>query len=371
MKMKKIIAPTMAMAIEKVKQELGNDAVIFHTKKVTTGRFFNFLKKEQVEVLAASDSETSAPLNKTRQKSDELVKEPVQIDHPVNNADMPFRHVYEKVDRLVSPPHVIEEIQEQLLDQGLARQEVGFLIRNLVKKWFQSDEQMTRNEMMHVLREQLIQALDPARFQGNMFSDKYVMLAGPTGVGKTTTLAKLAGRTVLDEGKKIAFITTDTYRIAAIDQLRMYADILSAPIETAYTARDFQELLKKFEHYDHVFIDTAGRNFQNGEYINDLVHLISQDKRIGIYLVLSATSKFEDMDSLIQQFESLHIKRLILSKVDETLSYGAVISILLKYRQYNVAYITNGQDVPDDLSVPNLRELINLLIGDINGKGSG
>ncbi|MCQ2008967.1 MAG: AAA family ATPase [Sporolactobacillus sp.] len=368
MKMKKIIAPTMAQAIEKVKQELGSDAVIFHTKKVTTGKFFNLFKKENVEVLAASDSEMDVPINKPRKITDVRDKEVMSHHRSAADSGMPFRRVSEKVDRLFTAPDLIEELRGKLLDQGVISSDLDALTQVLIKKWYQSDERMTREEMIQVIKGRLVQNLDPTRFQTSVLSNRYIMLVGPTGVGKTTTLAKLASRAVLDEGKKIAFITTDTYRIAAIDQLKMYANILGAPIEIAYTDHDFHELMQKLAHYDQVFIDTAGRNFKNGAYINDLIRLIQDESQIGMFLVLSATMKLEDMNMVIQQLDPLHLSQLILSKMDETLSYGAIISMLLKHRQLNVSYITNGQDVPDDLSNPNLRELINLLLGDSNDK---
>ncbi|MET1247876.1 flagellar biosynthesis protein FlhF [Sporolactobacillus sp. STCC-11] len=364
MKMKKIIAPTMAQAIEKVKQELGSDAVIFHTKKVTTGRFFNLFKKESVEVLAASDPEINAPLKKIRKKAEEQ-NEAIRFNHhSIANNKMPFRRVSEKVDQLFSAPQLVQEFRDKLLSHGMLREDTDPLIQKLIKKWYQSDEHMNQEEMKRALKDELVQSLDPTRFLPSVLHERFIMLVGPTGVGKTTTLAKIASRAVLDEGKKIAFITSDTYRIAAIDQLKMYANILNAPIEIAYTEHDFHELIRKFAHFDHVFIDTAGRNFQDSSYINELIKLVDGESQIGMYLVLSATSKLEDMDMVINQFEALHLSRVILSKIDETLSFGTIVSILLRHRQLSISYITDGQAVPDDLRNPNVRELINRLLGD-------
>lgn len=364
MKMKKIIAPTMAQAIEKVKQELGSDAVIFHTKKVTSGRFFNLFKKENIEVLAASDPEPESAINKKRKKAEKESKELLPYQYPEPELGIPFRRTDVKVDRLFSDPDAIERLRSKLLDQGMLKLDTDPLMQILIKKWYQSDEQMNQEELTNVLKAQLIQRLDPRRFQSAALSDHFVMLVGSTGVGKTTTLAKLASRAVLDEGKKIAFITADTYRIAAIDQLKMYANILGAPIEIAYTEQDFHALINKFAHFDHVFIDTAGRNFQNRAYISELLKLAGDGSQIGLYLVVSATTKYEDMNALINQFQSLNLSKIILSKIDETTSYGAIVSTLLRHPQLHVAYITNGQDVPDDLRYPNVRELINLMLGD-------
>ncbi|GGL44014.1 AAA family ATPase [Sporolactobacillus putidus] len=364
MKMKKIIAPTMTQAIEKVKKELGNDAVIFHTKKVKNGRFFNLFKKENIEVLAASDTEQDFAL-KTLPKSTENRDE--MLTSLSGKADrLPFRRTMDKVDRLFSGPENIDRFRRRLNEQGLNERHIDEQLKMLVKKWYQSDEKLTEAELVRLLRAQLIQKLDPRRFQSPILPNKYVMLIGPTGVGKTTTIAKLAGRAVLDEGKRVAFITSDTFRVAAIDQLKMYADILDVPIDVAYSEKDFHGLIEKYADFDHVFIDTAGRNFQNKQYVQELARLIDDDRRIGLYLVISATSKYEDINAMIEQFDQLPVDRVIVSKIDETQTYGAIVSTLLNHPQKAIAYITNGQNVPDDLQAPNVRELINHMLGDIN-----
>ncbi|GEB75915.1 hypothetical protein SINU_04460 [Sporolactobacillus inulinus CASD] len=368
MKMKKIIAPTMAQAIEKVKQELGDDAVIFHTKKVTDGKLFNLFKKEHVEVFVASDSDTEASFNKRSYKTEVKTKESKSLNQGAVLKPMPYKRLDEKVDRLFSVPQWLKSIQDLLLNQGVQWPHAEQLLQGLVKKWYQSDERMSGDEAKQVLYDELLQRLNAEQIHTAHLNGKYMMLVGPTGVGKTTTLAKLASRAVLEEGKKVAFITADTYRIAAVDQLKMYADILEAPMETAYTEQDFNELLQRFSKYDHVFIDTAGRNFQNSGYIAELLQFLKAEQQINMYLVLAATAKFEDLNRVINQFESLHVSQLIVTKVDETATYGTLISILLQHPRLNIAYMTNGQEVPDDLQKAHVGNLINHLLGGSDGQ---
>lgn len=361
MKMKKIIAPTMTQAMKKVKEELGEDAVIFHTKKIVNGHFFNLFKKESVEVLAASDPEPPTGLNSLPENPDKKYE---QRPRSLDLQGMPFRPAYGKVDRLFSGPEYIEKLRDLLIEQGIRPVYTDELLRALVKKWYQSDEKMSEGELRGMLKAQLIRKMDPRRFQSSVPSDRFIMLVGPTGVGKTTTIAKMAGRAVLNNGERIAFITSDTFRIAAINQLKMYADILHAAIEVSYTPADFQALIDKYSDYDRVFIDTAGRNYKDEKYVLEIEKLLAANAQIKPFLVLSATSKYEDMCEIVGHFERLPADRLIITKIDETATYGAVISTLLDHPEKRITYITNGQEVPDDLYVPNLHGLINRLLGD-------
>ncbi|MFC0271313.1 hypothetical protein ACFFIX_07590 [Metabacillus herbersteinensis] len=173
-------------------------------------------------------------------------------------------------------------------------------------------------------------------------------MIGPTGVGKTTTLAKLAAECMLQQKKSVAFITTDTYRIAAIDQLKTYAKILDAPIEVCYNIEDFKEAKQKLQHFDHVYIDTAGRNFRNLQYVKDLQSIIDFDQEMETFLVLAATSKLEDMLAVYEQFSLLHVDKLIITKLDETATKGALLDLMVKTKK-GIAYTTHGQNVPDDI----------------------
>ncbi len=364
MKMKKIIAPTMAQAIEKVKQELGSDAVIFQTKKVTNGRFFNLFKQVNVEVLAANDTDTDLSfkdLPKNAEKRHRSLSS--GLDDQIG---LPFRPSNGKVDRLFSGPVYLDRLRSRLVTQGLKEQHVDDLIKTMVKKWYQSDESLSELELDQLLKDLLVKRLNPKRFQNTVVNHRFVMFLGPTGVGKTTTIAKLAGREILEGGKKVAFITTDTFRIAAISQLKTYADILNIPMEVAYTHQDFHALIGKYADYDRVFIDTAGRNFNEQAYMADMGEMVRDDPQIMLCLVLAATAKLEDLTSLVRRFKPLSAEHLIITKMDETSTYGAIVSTLLEFPEKRILYITNGQQVPDDLKVPNVNEWINFMLGDKN-----
>lgn len=188
-----------------------------------------------------------------------------------------------------------------------------------------------------------------------------VALIGATGVGKTTTLAKIAARFVLERGVKAALITADTYRISAVEQLKTYSDILGLPIEIVYTPEELKVATHKFRSKDLILIDTAGRS-QNNEYqMKELQELLAIIKNLEIHLVLSATTKARDAEVILDKFSACKPSRVIFTKTDETASLGMLLN-LLKGRDIALSFLTTGQSVPDDILPANAKNLADLLL---------
>jgi flagellar biosynthesis protein FlhF len=191
----------------------------------------------------------------------------------------------------------------------------------------------------------------PAQFQ------KVISFVGPTGVGKTTTLAKLAARYSLMERRKVAMVTADTYRIAATEQLKTYGRIMGIPVEVADSAEDISGILSKFKNMDIVLVDTAGRSPSSEEQLEELKQFVAKSQPDEIHLVLSATTKYFDMIRIIERFGSaVPINRMIFTKLDETRYYGAFLNLMTNF-QIPLAYYSTGQNVPDDLEVPEVQSL--------------
>ena len=200
----------------------------------------------------------------------------------------------------------------------------------------------------------------------NVESGKPVIAAliGPTGVGKTTTIAKLAAHYTLQKSKKVALITSDTYRIAAIDQLQTYGEILNVPVQVIYNPGDIAKAIEKFSGYDLILIDTAGRSHKNKMQISELkAYLENKNHIIEIYLVLSVTTKYLDLIEIINSFDVLKNAKVIFTKIDETNHYGTIFNILFNTRK-NLSYITVGQNVPEDIEIANSQKMVKLLLGD-------
>ena len=177
---------------------------------------------------------------------------------------------------------------------------------------------------------------------------KIAALLGPTGVGKTTTLAKIAAQCVLEKGISTAFITADTYRISAVEQLKTYADILGLPIAIVYTPDELKEAIQKFRQKQLILIDTAGRSQHNRRQMAELKEFLAVNQNIEKYLVLSATTKNEDAKDIIDKFSVCKPDKVIFTKTDETKSLGIILNILHR-KEMRLSYLTNGQSVPDDI----------------------
>lgn len=224
---------------------------------------------------------------------------------------------------------------------------------------FKEASEINFSQCKLIAKNLLRKKLEGLPIAGLSYERKYINVLGPTGVGKTTTIAKMAARAVLEKKKKIGFITTDTYRIAAIEQLKTYAGLLQAPVEIAYNSTDYEQAVQRLSHLDLVFIDTAGRNYKEAKYVDDLQRLIKFDDQAESFLVLAMTAKERDMTNIIEQFKSVPIEKLIFTKIDETNSIGTMINLMIKYNK-GLAYYTNGQEVPEDIEEADLEAVLNM-----------
>ena len=194
---------------------------------------------------------------------------------------------------------------------------------------------------------------------------KMVFFIGPTGVGKTTTIAKIASRYIVDEKKKVALITADTYRIAAAEQLRTYAGILEVPFRIVYSREEIGEAYRDFIGYDYVFVDTSGHSYQNEEQketMKGIVHSVDGTAEKEVFLVLSATTKYRDLLKIVDAYTEVTDYKLIFTKLDETSAYGNLLNVKL-YTGAALSYVTCGQNVPDDLEDFNPQKTVKQLLG--------
>ncbi|ERL03621.1 flagellar biosynthesis protein FlhF [Mitsuokella sp. oral taxon 131] len=195
----------------------------------------------------------------------------------------------------------------------------------------------------------------------NQHGVRVAALIGATGVGKTTTLAKIAARFVLERGIKVALVTADTYRISAVEQLKTYSDILGLPIEIVYSPDELKVAIHKHRDKDLILIDTAGRSQHNAYQMKELQDFLAVYANMERHLVLSATTKERDAAEIIEKFAVCDPTRVIFTKTDETSSVGLILNLLAK-RELPLSYFTTGQSVPDDIVPAGPAELAAVLL---------
>lgn len=415
MKIKKYIVDSMPDAMQQIRTELGNNAVILNTKKVKTGGWFGFFAKQQIEVIAAIDQEKSSGKERARvpdKTSLERATEPEPISRklaivqqPTSSSGLEQRRAMQHASvapssqlSLVQQDALVQEMQEmkkvirsmvlgqaeQLpeavreIDQRLRQHELAEAIRSdivttVLQELEGQEPAYPKKDVLRVARQRLAKFIQESNKQVEIIESithaKVICFVGPTGVGKTTTIAKLAAKLMLQQQKKVGFITCDTYRIAAVEQLRTYANIMQIPLEVVFAPEELSLAMEKLQHCDVILMDTAGRNYKQQEYISELNELVADRSEIQIQIVLSLTSKYEDMLMIMEQFKQLKLNGLILTKVDETNSYGAIINLIQRYA-VPLAFMTNGQNVPDDMILVQPDTIVDLLLGEWVYEGS-
>jgi flagellar biosynthesis protein FlhF len=367
MKVKKYTAKSLPEAMKLVRADLGSGAVILNTREVQAGGFLGFFTKKNVEIFAGLDQdiEYQSPIKHSKPAVSEPVQKPIQDEELTQEIRQLKKMVHglsiqNKSSETLHP--FIEKWQSFLIEQEIELVIIEELVSQMNNKYTSmEDDEAEQYDWISWMANWLGARMQKSEFGGFHYETKFLNLIGPTGVGKTTTLAKIGAKAVLKDNKKVAFITTDTYRIAAIDQLKTYAEILNIPCEVAYTADDFKKAKERFKDYDLVLVDSAGRNFLNRFYIEELQRIVHFDKDMKNYLVLSLTSKYKDMETIYNQFKSLPVHKVIFTKKDETTTFGAVLNMAIS-NSVAISYITNGQNVPDDMFEANADELVHMLL---------
>lgn len=368
MKMKKYTADTMVEAMKKVRADFGDDAIILSSNVITSKGFLGFFQKKSVEVVAGFDEPAIIPTEPAFIPKQASISVESKNDEEIKNEMNEMKRLLQEMRQSVSFSNFPDELKPLLTyleNQGLSKElilQVGNEIFSQMKK---EKQDFSKEEQLQIVKTVLTKEFSELPFGGITFSKRFINVLGPTGVGKTTTIAKIAARALLEHKKKIGFITTDTYRIAAIEQLRTYANLLQAPVEIAYNSKDFEDAIMKMKDLDLIFIDTAGRNYKEMKYVDDLKRLIDFSLDMESFLVLSVTSKEKDMKTIIDRFTSFPVEKFIFTKVDETGSIGPMFN-LMKHYEIGTAYYTDGQEVPEDIVEADVDKMLNLLLAGAN-----
>ncbi len=461
MKVKRFVGDTAQEVMQKVKAELGREAIIISTRKVRKSGILGFFNKPVVEVVATVDSEYGQPAKKpaatslnlsvddssgifqnSRKESttntnptynfkaelrnrlgqetldsgnisDEKIREALDAinashsnmnkssDGTINSVssiannrtqnndrhnnenkittEYPSYDTKKEIDELKTMvSRIFDAVKDNYEEKNfseivkkylriLESNEVEKTILNEIKEKIidqldqekQNSETIVRNTIFKILSTYFKEP-QPFAFNGNK---KVLIFIGPTGVGKTTTVAKLAANMVLTEKKKVGLITSDTYRIAAVEQLKTYSEIIGVPLSIIYSPSEIQKAINAYSDKEIIMVDTAGRSHKDKYQLVELKSLLSSGRNYETYLVISATTKFSDCIDIIKSYNFLEDYKLIFTKLDETCSIGLLLNIAYVTGK-PVSYVTTGQSVPDDIEIADNGKIINCLLGE-------
>ena len=257
--------------------------------------------------------------------------------------------VYELISQTLIDNEVDEDYVEEIVDEA----------RNRLKSNTPMDTVLS-----HIYQRLILRFGEPRIIEPAEKNPKVVFFVGTTGVGKTTTIAKIASKLFV-EGNKVALFTSDTYRIAAAQQLQSYANIMNVPFRIIYTIDDFEDGLESFKEYDYILVDTVGHSHKNQELKNDMKKFIDFSKEkteTEVYLVLAASTKMKDLIHIADSYKEISDYRLIFTKLDETYSFGTIFNLRL-HTNAPLSYVTYGQNVPEDIDVFKPQQIVKKLLG--------
>lgn len=386
---KRYIVSNMNEAMTRIRYELGKDAVIISQRKIKKPGLMGFFSKKVIEVTAAVENNKKKEEDMT--ESIDAIKKLMKQDGTMAKADIaiPRKETVTVLrDKEISKPESSDE-QSKQVDLYKEMQEMKNMLGNILDKSQGSADTEVKSDLvlkledndvndkvikiilshMEIMSEDLEEKEKARHAIENMISESdvkmegSVVLVGPTGVGKTTTIAKLAGRLSLLEKKKVGLITIDTYRIGAVEQLKTYADIMNIPFKVVFTIKEMEAAVEAMSDCDVILIDTTGRSSKNAMQISELRAFVEKVNTDNIHLVISCTTKNRDINSIVEGYKQLKYNNVIITKLDETQSYGSIINILETAKK-PISFITTGQNVPDDIRKPSTKEISNLILGE-------
>lgn len=395
---KKFTAKTEKEAVDIAKKELGESVVVMNVKDVKAKGFFAFLKAPMTEVTVALEEESErytaavSAINNVIASSQAKEEQPAQStpiirEEPVKKENSAIEEKLDSLQYLLEQQlqrpdddkegkdnkdgkeeeteidKFMKLLHNTMLDNEVDEQyakEILDEIAQVNKPNMPFDYALANIYQKMILKFGMPNCITPASK-----GIKMVFFLGPTGVGKTTTIAKIASIFRVDQKKKVALLTADTYRIAAAEQLRTYANILEVPFRIIYTVEEIEKAMEDFKDYDYILVDTAGHSHQNTtqkESMNKFIHSVDDKAEKEVYLVLSATTKYRDLISIADSYKEMTDFKLIFTKLDETTTLGNLLNLRL-YTDAELSYVTYGQNVPDDIEEFNPQSTVKQLLG--------
>ena len=417
---KKYVGKTESEATEEAKRELGPNIVVMTVKPVKKTGFFSLFQPQKIEVTVGLEEESERPQrtfspqkeqrpairkpaaaedpaqrdtilassNMTAAKTPDIRDENSAIEEKLDNLSNLLEKNFLKSERTEAEPKAADKEKDEAQVKSTKNEDISDETMSFIKLLYNT---LIENEVDEIYVNQLTDEVEKLSKPGMPFdyalSNVYQKMVlkfgksepikldhdgpmaeifiGPTGVGKTTTIAKLASDLCVTQHKKVALLTVDTYRIAAAEQLRTYASILEIPFRVIYSVEEMKQAAEDFRDYDYLMVDTAGHSLHNDELkqsVESFIRVLEEEMDCENYLVLSATTKYRDLIEIADVYSEMVAYKLIFTKMDETGAKGNLYNIRM-HTGSPIAYITNGQNVPDDIAVFDAQRIVKNLLG--------
>lgn len=307
---------------------------------------------EQAAVTSVGDFFQREPANAELRELKKLLLESVQGEGDLHSAAS---------DRVKKESESLARVSATLHDAGLVEVSIHALLEKVKNTEQQIDGEADLKERLKEALESTVRCSGPIRLKKS--GTKIVALVGPTGVGKTTTIAKLAALYTVGRKAKIALVTIDTFRVGAVEQLKTYSRIMGVPLEVASTPKELEKALAAHTDKDLVLIDTVGRSPKDKETIEGLRSMLDSSFTIETHLCVAATTRERELRGIVESFKALPISRLLFTKLDESSSFGSIVNLQIE-NKLPLSYFTRGQRVPEDIEPASGKKVADLILGE-------
>lgn len=362
MRVKKYIVNDMSKALALIRADLGPDAVILHSEKIKRG-LSGLFGRSKLEVLAAIDTDLR------------------DFPRPTPAADKAIQSMQQELTALKTTLNKVSEVRQnlktprvaslddwywRLLDQGVAEhlaQQIVQAVADELNRWALDNESVL-NEHLHWYLGRQLSSFVPITLAPDR--QRAFFIVGPTGVGKTTTIAKLAANLSHSPGRRlrVLIITADTFRVAAIPQIMTLGELLGISVKVAYTPYQLADLIDENRDQDLILVDTPGRSQRATNEVAELGDYLAAVPDKTVHLALTAGAKYQDMQQSVEVFSTMSLDGLIFTKIDETASLGAAYSLACE-AGLPLSYLTTGQRIPEDIEIATAERVVDLMVGPV------